>query len=132
MKFKPPTLQEVESYVKEKSLQVDPEFFFEYFTVGKWIDSRGNHVKNWKQKILTWHRQALMKGKRKYCYCGQPGVYLAGHDDTGQPYFRCIDHKPKHKPTINGADKLVKKVPENKEVSISDLVNRQKNILGVN
>lgn len=53
-KFVPPTLEEVENYVKEKGLSVKPSDFYNYFTEGNWIDSKGNKVKNWKQKLLTW------------------------------------------------------------------------------
>ena len=41
-------------YVAEKGLSVDPVKFFDYFTEGNWIDSKGNPVRNWKQKLLTW------------------------------------------------------------------------------
>lgn len=47
-------------YVSEKNLSVKAEDFFNYFTEGNWIDSKGNKVKNWKQKILTWN---TYKGK---------------------------------------------------------------------
>lgn len=53
-RFAPPTLDEVRAYVTEKGLSVDPVKFFDYFTEGNWIDSKGNPVRNWKQKILTW------------------------------------------------------------------------------
>lgn len=53
--FTPPTLQEIKNYVKEKNLKVEAEQFYNYFTEGNWIDSKGNHVKSWKQKILTWN-----------------------------------------------------------------------------
>ena len=56
--FVPPTLEEVEQYVNEKKLGVNAKEFFDYFTEGKWIDSKGNQVKNWKQKILTWNNYA--------------------------------------------------------------------------
>lgn len=52
--FIPPTLEEVKAYVAEKNLQVNPEKFFNYFDVGNWVDSKGNKVRNWKQKLLTW------------------------------------------------------------------------------
>lgn len=52
--FTPPTLEEVKAYCMERNLAVDPERFFNYFTAGDWIDSKGNQVRNWKQKILTW------------------------------------------------------------------------------
>ena len=28
--------------------------FYDYFTAGEWVDSKGNKVINWKQKFLTW------------------------------------------------------------------------------
>ncbi len=52
--FIPPTLEEIKAYIAEKNLSVNPEKFFNYFDVGKWVDSKGNKVKNWKQKLLTW------------------------------------------------------------------------------
>lgn len=54
--FVPPTLEEVEAYCKERNSSVDPKQFYEYFTVGKWVDSKGEPVKNWKQKLITWEK----------------------------------------------------------------------------
>ena len=53
-RFAPPPLEEVKAYVAERGLPVDPVKFFDYFTEGNWIDSKGNPVRNWKQKLLTW------------------------------------------------------------------------------
>ena len=50
-----PTLDEVNTYIKEKNLNVDGKQFYDYFTTGNWIDSKGNKVKNWKQKLITWN-----------------------------------------------------------------------------
>lgn len=55
-KFIPPTLEEVKQYCKERNNNVDAEYFYNYFSVGNWVDSKGNKVKNWKQKIITWER----------------------------------------------------------------------------
>lgn len=55
VKKKNPTLEEVEQYIKEKQLKVDAKQFYDYFSEGNWIDSKGNKVKNWKQKLLTWN-----------------------------------------------------------------------------
>jgi hypothetical protein len=52
--FTPPTLDEVRKYVLDKKLKVNAERFFNYFAESNWVDSKGNKVKNWKQKILTW------------------------------------------------------------------------------
>lgn len=53
-KFTNPSLEEIESYVIEKNINIDAKQFFNYFDVANWIDSKGNKVKNWKQKLLTW------------------------------------------------------------------------------
>ena len=53
--FIAPSLDEIKKYVSDKKLNVDAEKFYSYFTEGNWIDSKGNKVKNWKQKLLTWN-----------------------------------------------------------------------------
>ncbi len=57
-RFKKPTLEEIEEYCKERNNNVNPKTFYEYFETGGWVDSKGNKVKNWKQKIITWERNA--------------------------------------------------------------------------
>ena len=57
--FTPPTLEQVKEYAKESNLNIDSEKFYTYFTTPNdagqtWVDSRGQKVKNWKQKMLTW------------------------------------------------------------------------------
>ena len=52
--FVAPTLEEIQNYISEKNLKVDAKKFYDYFTEGKWTDSRGNKVQNWKQKLQTW------------------------------------------------------------------------------
>lgn len=52
--FSPPTREEVREYVKSRNSNVDPDYFYDYFATGKWIDSEGKPVRNWKQKIITW------------------------------------------------------------------------------
>ena len=60
-RFTPPTLEEVKKYAWEHGLNVDPEHFYDYFTTPNdkgetWVDSKGNKVRNWKQKMLTWEK----------------------------------------------------------------------------
>lgn len=52
--FIPPTIEEIQEYIILRKLNVKAQDFFDYFTDGKWIDSEGKPVKNWKQKLLTW------------------------------------------------------------------------------
>ena len=63
--FVPPTIDEIQKYVLEKKLTVDCQFFYNYFTEGKWIDSKGDKVKNWKQKILTWSKHSKNDNTKK-------------------------------------------------------------------
>lgn len=60
-RFKKPTLQEVEEYCRERNSSVDAKTFYEYFETGGWVDSKGNKVKNWKQKIITWEKHSNKK-----------------------------------------------------------------------
>ena len=53
-RFSPPTLYEVQIYVQQNGLPVDPQKFFDFYEAGGWKDSRGRQVRNWKQKIRTW------------------------------------------------------------------------------
>lgn len=56
--FTPPTLEEVKAYCHERGDKVDAQKFFDYFEAGKWHDSEGKPVKNWKQKVITWEKHA--------------------------------------------------------------------------
>jgi len=55
-RFTPPTLEDVKAYCFERNSPVDPKQFFEYFSEGGWKDSKGNPVRNWKQKLITWEK----------------------------------------------------------------------------
>ena len=54
-KFKKPTLKEIENYIKEKNMNVNAKTFYDYFETSNWVDSKGNKVKNWKLKLITWN-----------------------------------------------------------------------------
>ncbi len=114
-KFKPPTLEEIEGYVREKALIVEPQFFWDFFEAGDppWHDTNGKLVKSWKQKMLTWNRMQLERGGSHPCshtWCKKPGVYIHGKDRDGHPFFYCLDHKPKPKPLLPEVAKIADKV----------------------
>ncbi len=53
-KFIPPSIDDVKQYFQEKGYREDVAVkAFEYYELGNWKDSRGNPVKNWKQKMFT-------------------------------------------------------------------------------
>jgi hypothetical protein len=109
--FIPPSLIEIREYVKEKGYNVNPEVFFDYFTIGNWIDSKGNKVKNWKQKIITWNNSSFGNMSSKLnnnikktklfpingrnCSiksCKMPAIYKSS--GNGYDHFYCSNHMP--------------------------------------
>ena len=55
--FTPPTLEEINAYILERGIHnVPAKAFFDYYEAGDWHDAKGNKVKSWKQKLLTWSR----------------------------------------------------------------------------
>ena len=64
-KWAPPSREEVRDYVRSRNSNVDPDLFFDYFDVGGWIDSKGNPVRSWKQKLITWEKHSTEKQSPK-------------------------------------------------------------------
>lgn len=56
-KFTPPSLQEVEDYIKSRGNKISAKAFYDYYTAGDWKDSKGQPVKSWKQKAITWENK---------------------------------------------------------------------------
>lgn len=52
--FVPPTVEEVEEYARSRNSKVDPKRFWEYYNAGDWKDAKGQPVKSWKQRFITW------------------------------------------------------------------------------
>ncbi|HUW89800.1 MAG TPA: DUF6291 domain-containing protein [Candidatus Nanopelagicaceae bacterium] len=52
--FIPPTLEEIQKYCIERTSSVNANKFFDYYNAGNWKDAKGQAVKNWKQKLITW------------------------------------------------------------------------------
>lgn len=62
-----PTLDEIKDYcLNVRHNKVDYKKFYDYFTEGNWVDSKGNKVKNWKQKIITWEKNTTDKKEFEY------------------------------------------------------------------
>ena len=55
-KYIAPTLEEIQEYCKQRNNNVDAQKFYDYYTRNDWKDSKGNKVKNWKQKVITWEK----------------------------------------------------------------------------
>lgn len=63
--FTPPTLEEIKEFCAQRDSPVDPNRFYDFFEAGNWIDTKGNPVKNWKQKLITWERKEKTTNERE-------------------------------------------------------------------
>ena len=62
--FKPPTLEEVKAYCKEKGFKSDPEDFFDYYASVGW--KVGNKsMKDWQRTMNRWERNQYKYGKEE-------------------------------------------------------------------
>lgn len=52
-KFNPPTLEEVKKYCKERSNNVDPQRFIDFYESKGWYVGK-NKMKDWKAAVRTW------------------------------------------------------------------------------
>lgn len=72
-KFKPPKLNDVKDYFKSNGYTEEAAIkYFNYYDVAKWVDSKGNKIKNWKQKAQgVWFKEEnklSCKTKQKFTY----------------------------------------------------------------
>lgn len=72
--FEPPTLAEVEAYCKERGNSVDAKRFFDYFEANDWKDAKGDTVKSWKQKVITWESYDTHPPKKNVVEQGRQSV----------------------------------------------------------
>ena len=72
--FVAPTFEEVKEYAKNRNRLDLAQKFYDYYTAGNWIDAKGNKVKNWKQKFITWEnnnkKEVLKQDKEEFDLSG--------------------------------------------------------------
>lgn len=56
--FVPPTVEEVAEYCTSRQNGINPQHFIDYYDTANWCDSKGNKVKSWKQRIISWERSS--------------------------------------------------------------------------
>jgi len=57
-RFVPPTVEEVEAYIKEKGYQVDAEKFVAYYESKGWLVGK-SPMKSWKAALVTWKKNSF-------------------------------------------------------------------------
>ena len=55
-RFTPPSLSDIQAYVTEKNLSVDPEQFMDYYQARDWILSNGKKMKDFRAGLRYWNR----------------------------------------------------------------------------
>jgi hypothetical protein len=57
--FVPPSLQEVQTYCKERNNSINAEQFIDHYTANGWIQGKGKPIKDWKAAVRTWERNGF-------------------------------------------------------------------------
>ena len=91
--FVPPTLEEVEAYVKDRGLKTDAQKFFDYYDATGWKDAKGNQVLSWKGKIQVW------ENKRSDV---QPSA--ANPQRTSNPFLKILAEEENYDETGNNSN----------------------------
>ncbi len=55
--FKPPTLDEVVAYCKDRNNSIDAETFIAHYTANGWKRNGGVKITDWKACIITWEKR---------------------------------------------------------------------------
>jgi len=67
-RFKPPSVDEVRAYCRERKNRVDAEKFVDYYTSNGWKVGK-NSMKDWKASVRTWEKNDLVgKGGKKVSF----------------------------------------------------------------
>ena len=61
-KFKPPTLEEVTAYCKERNNSVNPQQFIDHYTANGWYRGK-TKIKDWRACVRTWEKNTRQQGK---------------------------------------------------------------------
>lgn len=91
-----PSLEEIASYIEEKGFNVDAQMFYDYFDASEWVDSKGNPVRNWKHKIITWSKNNDTRGsgKERQGVRGTNGKRDGSVRDVRPEWFRPFETLP--------------------------------------
>ena len=55
-RFVPPSVEQVETYCRERGNNVDPDRFVNYYTARGWMLGR-SAMRSWRAAVRTWERQ---------------------------------------------------------------------------
>jgi hypothetical protein len=63
---KPPTLDEIESFIAEKELSINAKDFYDHYCNNEWIDSQGKLItkSNYRLKVSMWAKNNFQSGSK--------------------------------------------------------------------
>lgn len=67
--WRPPTVEEVRAYCKERRNNIDPERFVDYYTSVGWVVGKGKKMKDWRSAVRNWeqrHKEDKPSAERTY------------------------------------------------------------------
>ena len=56
-RFVPPTVEEVQTYCRERKNSVDAAVFVDFYQTNGWLQGKGKPIKDWKAAVRTWERR---------------------------------------------------------------------------
>ena len=85
--FTPPTEQEVCDYANSRGRGDLARAFYDYYTATEWHDSKGQKVKSWKGKFITWEQNNAVRNA--------PAVKMQSDMDIINELMQKYDDEPK-------------------------------------
>ena len=64
-RFVPPTVEDVEAYIREKGYNVNAQRFVDFYASKGWMVGK-NKMKDWKASVRTWHSKDSQAAKSRY------------------------------------------------------------------
>lgn len=73
-RFKKPTIEEIEAYIKEKGYHVDAQYFYNYYEGSEWMRGK-TKIKKWKSVLATWEHNNKKEEKEYPVEEAQPDLW---------------------------------------------------------
>lgn len=80
--FRPPTVNEVKKYCREGLLDIDAEYFVNFYEAKGWLVGR-SRMKDWRAMLRKWQADDMRRGKQKSCSTGKTQLELRHGYDVG-------------------------------------------------
>lgn len=73
-RFVPPTLDDVQSYCRERGNAVDAVRFYDYYTANGWTQGHGKPIKDWRAAVRLWERERQTTQQKSVSYGNKEAI----------------------------------------------------------